>query len=127
MMIHKFSAPVASGFLTGFISSDGEFIAHGYTGSFDIYIYRKQSCHSSCSTCKGGTANDCTFCLIGSAPSAKPIDFDNPRSCTVMTNLCATYVTGTSDNCLTCPAGQYLFKDTSNFGSCTPCTNTGLV
>ena len=119
---------IATGTQSAFISQDGQLIAFVYASRpLALYIHSKLLCHASCRTCLSGTFDNCTSCSQGHIPVNAGINSLAPGVCQPMSEPCATYFKASTTNCTSCPAGRYLFKDTSNFGSCTPCTNTGLV
>ena len=72
------------------MSKIGKHVAMGHRSSAYVYVYERKPCHSSCATCSGPNANECTSCIFGGLTV-------NPGTCS--TNTC-------SSNCLDCALGS---------------------
>ena len=85
------------------MSKNGKHVAMGHSSDFYVYVYERKPCHSSCATCSGPNANQCTSCVNG-------VLTGNPGTCS--TNPC-------SSNCLECALGS-----TTQCATCNQATNT---
>ena len=76
------------------------------------------NCHSTCDTCKGGTASDCMTCYAGSKTYFKA------NQCLPCHANCQTCFGGGSNQCLTCISGYFMNNQTHE---CYPECNAPLV
>ena len=112
----------ASSGLSVTASRDGKHVAVAHTGDEFVYVYERKPCHSSCATCSGPSANQCTACVNGvkSPPTA-----GTSGTCTYTSNTnCLDMELGSSIRCATCKQTSSLKYLKRSTATCVEACNT---
>ena len=78
------------------MSKNGKHVAMSHIYNSAVYVYERKPCHSSCATCSGPNANECTSCIFGGLTG-------NPGTCTYTCNSnCLDCALRSTTKCATC-------------------------
>ena len=97
------------------MSKTGKHVAMSHIYDWFVYVYERKPCHSSCATCTGPNANECTSCIFGGLTG-------NLGTCTyTCSSNCLDCTLGSTTQCATCnqaTSNKYLLPSTRTCVAC---------